>query len=451
MSFKFVRILWGDLTAGEFKKFAILSAVLAIIIGNYNMTRALKDALLSSLVGFEWQPWAKIISVTVAVFVVMGYAKLVDLYARHKLFYIICSFYSILFLILSFFAAHPNLLSIPPKSIFYPLFSWIPGKALGWICYVSIESSSILVALFWAFLASTTKVESAKRGYGMIFFFTQIGHILGAYIVVRYAQTVGTPLLLTLGGFLILLVPPIIRYYIKIIPEEEIYPHPSVAKKEKTGFAQGLKLLVSKPYVMGIFVVATSYEIVGIILEFQMKMIASKHLLRDNFAVFVAKYGIGVGIISLTYALLGTSFFMRKFGLRFCLISYPTLIGFLVGSVFMFRSFGITDYSYMWILFGAMIAIKGLNYALNNPTKEVMYIPTSRDIKFKAKSWIDVFGNRSTKGIGSGITTFFRTSLPDLLMYGTLISLGVVGLWIMIASLLGRSFDKLQKENRIIE
>ena len=446
-------MFWGNLTENEIKKFGILSFTFFFILCNYWIVRTLKDALFTSLVGFSWQPYAKIFSLVVNIFVVMSYSKLVDLFKKHTLFYIIGSFYSIVFLILAFFTFNPNLFAVTQNSFLYPAVAWVPGKVLGWLIYVSIESSSIMVALFWAFMASIIPVESAKKGYGMVFFISQLGQISGATIVVRYAQSVGSPALLAFAGLLILLVPLMIKLYMRVFANEEVPPslQEPVTKKEKTGFMEGLKLLLSKPYVMGIFVVATSYEVVGTVLDFQMKLIASSHFSRDAFAAFNAKFGLGVGALALIFALLGTSFFMRKFGLKFCLISYPALIGILVGSIFVLRTLGITDYSYMWILFAAMIAVKGLNYTLNNPTKEVMYIPTSRDVKFKAKSWIDVFGNRTTKGIGSGITGAFRTSLPDLLFYGTLISLGVVGFWILIAGMLGKAFNKLQKDNRIIE
>ena len=449
---RLVHFFWGDLSADETKKFGILSVTFLFVIGNYWLIRSLKDALFASLVGFSWVPYAKILSLVINIFVVMFYGKLVDMLKKHKLFYLLGFFYSVLFILISIFAAYSSSFSLATESFFYGLTAWIPGKILGWVIYVAIESSSILIALFWAFVASVMKVDSAKKGYGMIFFVGQTGQLLGAGLVAGYAQKIGSPLLLTIAGCLMLFVPLMIKIYMSVVPQEVVTVEQAAKDaKEKTGFMGGLKLLVTKPYVMGIFVVSSFFEVIATVLDFQMKLIASGQFSRDAFAAFNAKFGMSVGVLSLTFALLGTSYFMRKFGLRFCLISYPVMIGVLIGGVFVLRTLGITDYGYMWTLFAAMIAIKGLSYTLNNPTKEVMYIPTSKDIKFKAKSWIDVFGNRTTKGIGSMITGAYRTSLPDLLFYGTLISLGVVGFWIVIAGMLGKAFGKLQEENKIVE
>ena len=51
----------------------------------------------------------------------------------------------------------------------------------------------------------------------------------------------------------------------------------SEAKSEKkTGPIEGLKLLLSKPYLMGILGIATLYEIIGTILDYQMKFLADE-------------------------------------------------------------------------------------------------------------------------------------------------------------------------------
>ena len=80
------------------------------------------------------------------------------------------------------------------------------------------------------------------------------------------------------------------------------------------------------------------------------------------------------------------------------------------------------------------MGLKALSYSLNGPTKELVYIPTSavissfvpeqyekqtqtllntmvkhlfmvalllQDIKFKARSWIECFGSRFAKAVGS--------------------------------------------------
>jgi len=79
-----------------------------------------------------------------------------------------------------------------------------------------------------------------------------------------------------------------------------------------------------------------------------------------------------------------------------------------------------------------MTIANSLSYALNNPAKEIMYIPTSRDAKFKSKGWIDVFGARSAKAAGSTFNEFLRHS-SNILLCGTVASLGLIVGWVLVA------------------
>jgi len=69
---------------------------------------------------------------------------------------------------------------------------------------------------------------------------------------------------------------------------------------------------------------------------------------------------------------------------------------------------------YLQIVFLVMMVIKGMSYALLNPTKEILYQMTGSNVKFKCKSWIDTFGQRGSKAGGSLITNAFANSMADL-------------------------------------
>jgi AAA family ATP:ADP antiporter len=103
----------------------------------------------------------------------------------------------------------------------------------------------------------------------------------------------------------------------------------------------------------------------------------------------MAMFGMGCNLATMALTQLGTSFIMQKWGLTFCIVSFPITVGLVVIFVYFNPS--------KEVFFAAMIVIKCFTYALNNPAKEIMYIPTSQDIKFKTKGWIDIFGSRSMK------------------------------------------------------
>lgn len=429
---RIVRALWGDLTAEELKRFSMLSLTFLFIIGTYWLMRPLKDALFMKIVGKLFIPYAKMASFAFIIPLILVYSKMVDLFAKHKLFYVICSFYAALFFIIAYFLAHPTIglaNTVADKS-----------RVLGWVIYLGIESfGSLVVALFWSFVASTTDTSSAKRGYALIIAGAQIGSIAGPTLA-RCAEYIGLPQLSAIVGFGILMVPFLIWRFVNAFPSAKVE---SASEKKATGPIEGLRLLLSKPYLLGILGVATLYEVIGTILDYQMKFAADEaYHSAAEVASFLGLFAQSANGLALVFALVGTSFFIRRFGLTFCMVMFPTTVAVVVGFAYFIPS--------LWTLFGAMVAIKGLSYALNNPCKEIMYIPTSKDVKFKAKSWIDVFGGRSAKAAGSGVNAMF-TTMSELMLYGSLISLGIIGVWVMIALFVGRTNEKLIKDNVIIQ
>jgi AAA family ATP:ADP antiporter len=213
-----LRALWGDLTPDEVGKFSILSATLFTLIGSYWLLRSMKDAILTLLVGIQYQPIAKMISPFVIILAVIFYNKLINLLKRTTLFYTITTFFGVSFLGIAYLLSQPELFITSPTSL---IGRYIPGNVLGWLIYFSIECfGSIVVALFWSFVASVMTAESAKRGYGMISAMAQIGQILGAGLVAFAVHLIGQPKLFALGGIAICTLPLFIRAYAKAYPDE---------------------------------------------------------------------------------------------------------------------------------------------------------------------------------------------------------------------------------------
>jgi AAA family ATP:ADP antiporter len=450
-----LRAIWGDLSKEEIKKFGILACTLFLIIGAYWLLRVMKNSTFDLLVNYEWQPTAKMASVVSVALVVFIYSKLVDYFSVRTLFWILGLFYGLGFIFIGYFINRPELLTIR-NPLIAPLFSFIPGYGFGWFTYLFLESfGSVFVALFWSFVASRTTAESAKRGYGMIMSVTQLGVILGPLTVTAFTKTLGLPVLWAIGGAIVCSVPLIITYYDRVVPHDVVATE-SHDQKKKTGMFEGLKLLFSRSYLAGLFVVVAVYEVISTIVEFQMNMLIKREYpaINDGGAMFAwmdSINGVCVGVLSFAFALFGASYFMRKLGLKFCLVSFPIMIAVTLAIVYGGYLSNASTKQLMWLCFVAVIAIKGLNYALNVPSKEVLYIPTSKDVKFKAKGWIDAFGNRTTKFLGATVTDRLGGSLSALFSYGTIASFAIIGLWIPVAIFMGNKFEKLQAEKKIVE
>ena len=454
-----LRTLYGDLPADHAalrQQTTQLSALLCNILGVYWMMRSLKDSVFATLVGLEHQPQAKMLSLFVVTATLIAYNKVIDLVSRHHLFTIVSTAYALLFLGIA------GLLSSTTYGLYGPDGETLPasrGRWLGWIHYFAIESyGSIVVSLFWQYTNSLLSLEQSKSTYGLITAGGQVGAIGGCTLVVSSGYF-GVARLYALGGVLTLGQPLILaatrhaaagpggggsvspaaeleaggkQAAAEPVAEPAATPAATPAASQVTpGLLEGLRLLLRHPFVLGIFAISALFEIIATILDYQMKVLGkARYASPAEFAAFLGSFGQAANSLSLVFSVLGTSWVIRSVGLRPTLMLFPLVLMCAVGVVYSAPS--------MWVLFGVMCVIKGLAYALNNPSKEMLcaemtadfglsarltdggghfarrYMATTDSVKFKSKSWIDGFGGRASKAAGSVVTHAFRQPVEHL-------------------------------------
>merc|ERR1719486_1592399 len=386
--------LYGKMTFEEKLRLIWLAGTLFFIIGGYWLLRSLKDPVIATICGVEYIPKAKMLSVLVVLVLVFVYNKLIDMFPKHQLFYIVGGFYAGLFTLIACLLATP---ATAQTSIYNTNAS--PYRLIGWISYCSIESfGSIGVSLFWAFTNSTYNLEGAKKAYGLMVACAQLGSIAGPTLVSVGTEAYGVPTIYCCGALcMVAMVVSIYGYNLRF-PQPPDSPRASTKKKSSAGMTEGLVLFWKYHYVKGIF-------------------------------------GQAANGLSFCFSLLGTSMVIRRLGLNRTLLLFPTLC---LGAIcFVYTT------PTLEAVFLAMLLLKGFSYCLNNPCKEILYQPTSSNVKFKAKSWIDVFGARGSKALGSVVTNAFSDSAADLLSYGAFVGMSVASFLIYVAWWQGREFDNL--------
>lgn len=445
---KVIRFFWPTLTDEEIKKYGLLALSFLCTIGAYCLMKPIKDGIFFSTIGGQYQPIAKMLSVVSITVLVFIYTRLVDVFEKQNLFYIIGIFYTIIFTMVAY------LIGLPTSG--NGAINPIVLKSLGWFTYLAIESfGSIMVTLFWSFTASVSDPSSAKKCFPFVCAVGQIGGVLSPFIAWQYAEALGIRVLTTIVTILIILIMFSIKIFMMVIPRDEIYKiDESHGKKTTTGFFEGIKLILTRPYLLGIFGIVTLYEIVNTIVDYQMKIQASTvYTTTESFTSFIGAFGVATNGAAFLLALFGTSYLLKKFGLKSCLLVFPVSLGIALSVLYYLIRFGVESHFLLWFTFGVMVFIRCLNYALNNTSKEILYVPTSKSVKFKSKGWIDIFGGRTAKAESStlniSLVSAFQTSA--YLAIGTAISLGLIGAWIIIAIFVSNKYNKLVKTGEIIK
>ena len=456
---KIYRRLYGDkLPPSEMLRVLSLATTLFFMIGGYWLLRSLKDPVLIALCGYRAIPKAKMLSVPVVLGVVSIYNHLLDSdIPKHRLFYIFGTFYFFLFITIA--------LCLMNDSIGLANKHANPNRILGWISYCSIESfGSVMVSLFWSFANSNIPLETAKASYGVMVALAQIGSILGPTFVNVYGMSLGPAKCYMLGSLFILLLQGTMYSYIKAYGTMD---QPQ-QKKARAGITEGLVLFWDHNYVKGIFAISCLFMVEVTIVDFTLKVLAKDFFAQEypceitntdcydaatgEFGMteeatnaltsFMGLFGMATNSLSFLFSLLGTSAVIRYLGLRWTLLLFPSMC--LMVIIF------VRLHPTLYVVFGAMILLKGFSYGLNNPTKEILYQPTSPAIRYKAKSWIDIFGARGSKALGSVVTNAFSHSAQELVANGSLVGMAVASFLIWNARFMGKKFDEYTESGFIV-
>ena len=440
----------------DFFKVLWLSGTLFFVVGGYWLLRSLKDPIISAIDGVECIPMAKIASLVAVFGLVIVYNKLLDVLPKHHLFYGMGVVYGVLFGIMGLLLYHPT--------IGLPNTEADSSRWLGWVSYVTIETfGSMVVQCYWALVNASVDVRFAKKNFGYIIAGAQIGSILGPSLA-THADTFGIPFLYLCGSGTMFCMVAAMYFYVArfgVAEGEDDQDRAKVAgeaaaggtsddkkveKPQKGGILEGFYLLYQHEFVQGIFFISSLFMVNLTVIDYMMKVLALERYhgmypndpqaAGRNFASFMGYFGQTTNGISFLFSLFGTGAVIKKFGLSATLLAFPVLLGVCSTMVWISPT--------IWVVFGVMMLIKGMSYALNNPTKEILYQATSSSVKFKCKSWIDTFGQRSAKALGSLITNACASDIVDLNNYGFAVGALMSGALVYISKHMGDMFEQLQ-------
>lgn len=446
---RFASEWFGDFGRQELKKFIFLGIIFGLVIGIYWVLKPVKDAVFMSMVGAKKIGHAKIFSLIALFPAVMLLGKLIDLFPRHRILYVLGALYAVCTFIFGFLLAHPTIgLSNTVVD---------SSRVLGWLWYVFVESyGSIMVATFWAFAIDITQPESAKRGFPVVVLVGQVCSLLSTVYLTPLAgadRWGSSALVIMFTAFLILMIAILVAIFVHVTPKDQMIGyHQTNVESEKPGFLKGLTLLLSHWYLVGMFTIIAIYEIVLTILDFHFKNFVELTVFDASSRVlYLNDYGFWVNLVACASLILGVSNIQRRLGVSASLALMPCIVAVAVYTFFMHPKIS--------VLFWIMVGAKGMHYALNGPSIKQLYVPTSTDVKYKSQAWIETFGSRVSRGMGSGFNMLLEPftiwlgpaqGLAFHIAASSMLSMGLLIVWFGIALYLGKEYGKAVEEDRVV-
>jgi len=426
-----------DVRPGEWPKALGLSVYFFLVIAVFWVLKPIKRGLIISyfgehplhvagwvLSGAQAEQVGKVLNMIVAFAVVGIFTWLVRRYARHYLILIFCAVFGALFLLFGGIIDHIEAL----------------GQTGVWAFYVTGDMwTTVMVATFWAFANDLNTGNEAERLYGIVGLGGVLGGFVGASVVSGLVEPVGRAPLL----FACLVPTALIGGLAVWIHQRECAAHPEVPccpeaeevlEQDENAFLEGGKLVLQSKYLLGIAAVLGIYEMVSNIVDFQLAAVVEEQITtdveRDSFFGLV---GQATSLVSIGVQLFLTSFVMKRYSVKAALMFLPLAIlggtlGFVLVPSLVFVGF-------------MSVSDNALNYSINQSAKESLYTPTPKDIKYKAKSFIDMFVQRAGKVLAVilnlGLTALVITDVRWLS-----IAVGILLVaWIAVIRFLGREYE----------
>jgi AAA family ATP:ADP antiporter len=367
---------------------------------------------------------AKVLNMVVAIVAVVIFSWLSRRLRRQQLTYVFCLF----FLVCLFF---------------YSLVINAPDSSAVWSFYLFGDLwSTLMVVTFFAFLNDSVTAERAKRLYGLIVLGGVMGGAFGSTFVrvwveqwersswlwICFVLTVTIALLAMAAGKLVRKNPP---------PEST---EEEPVQESKVAALEGAKLVFRSRYLLAIVAIVGLYEITSQVLDFQFTATVAHYLDGPAIGQHYATIFAISNCVAMLVQLFLTSYIMTRFGLRTALLILPAAIA--LGSA------GFLAVPILWA--GSLLntADSGFAYSVNQSAKEALYVPRTRDEKYKAKAFIDMFVQRFAKVLAIGVslvtTTYFAAFSTTRWL--SLFTLVIVVLWVIAARYAGRRFHELSEE-----
>jgi HEAT repeat protein/MFS family permease len=301
------------------------------------------------------------------------------------------------------------------------------------------------VTQFWIAINDICNPRQAKRLIGFFVSGGLLGGIFGSLLVSRLAKSVGTKNLLLIPAAVLLVTVAAVNLVYSQRQKEKL-KEPREAddgKKLKTGYLESLEVIRKNRYLSILAGVILAGIVVSTLIDMQFNSIAKTTFPDvDARTSFLGTYFGLLLIFSYVLNVLTTSRVLRKFGIRVALLITPVVLLIGAGAVFLVPAGAL-------IYWG--IAVKGsdktLDHTLSQAVRELLYIPVSPELKYKAKIFIDMFVNKAASGIGSLLFLLFVSVLKFTPAQVSFVTISVIGIWLILILSVNREYVGIFKKS----
>ena len=425
--------IFAEVRAGEGLSAILLMLNIFLLLAAYYLLKTIREPLILAGSGSaEVKSYAAAAIAGLLIVIVPLYSAVASRVSRVKLingvtlFFIAC--------LVAFFG-----LSAAGVSVGVPFFIWVGIFNL------------MVIAQLWAFANDVYTVEQGKRLFAIVGFGASLGAIAGSFVTGKLVAVYGPyPFMLAAAALLgvCMLLTNLVNAREKAEGPGNEATEGDRAADEPVKGRSGFALVFSDRYLLLIGLLMLLVNLVNTNGEYILGKTVVDLYSRSQGAggavdeqkvigEFYGNYFTIVNILSAIIQAFLVSRIIKMFGVRIALLILPVVAvgGYLSMAFVPFLSF----------IRSVKLAENSLDYSVQNTARNALYLPTSREAKYKAKQANDTFFVRFGDLLSAGLVFAGTTWLGFHTRQFALANVALALLWLLLAVWIGRRFRQLAK------
>jgi len=473
---------FAEVRAGEGVTALLLSANVFVLLTCYSVLKPVREALILGQGSAEIKSYTAAGQVLVLALVVPLYGRLADRMPRRRLINVVTAIFTGCLL------------------LFYGL-AWV-AVPLGIVFYIWLGIFSLmLVAQFWAFANDVYTKEEGERLFPIVAFGASLGAVLGAGVASVLIAPFGVYQMMLVAALLLVAQVQITNYVDRRerrLKEAHLPPEESSAsltattgslriediermlaehEARKAGGASAgggtteaggdfagptarpdtgsatqpagaFRLVFRVRYLLAIGVMMMLLNLVNTTGEYILARVVAGNAeaaaaaggagglsVEDFIGAFYANFQLVVNIVGVLVQLFLVSRIVKYLGVRVAVMILPVIS---LGAYSLIAFYPVLGYI-RW----AKTAENATDYSLNNTVRNMLFLPTTREQKYKAKQAIDSFFVRVGDTL-SAVLVFIGTQVIVLSASGfAMVNGAIVIVWLLLAGWIGKEYQRL--------
>jgi ATP:ADP antiporter, AAA family len=419
---------FADVRRGEAASALLLTALMFLLLTSYYMLKTAREVFILSEGGAEVKSYSSAGQAVLLLFLVPAYSAFASRVSRVQLVTWVSLFFAsniLLFVVVA--AAHMR--------IGIAFFLWLGVYNV------------MVVAQFWAFANDVYTPEQGKRLFPLVGVGSSLGALAGSLRAGQLMNSAG-PLRLLLGGAAILVICVGLARLIDRSSRRATTARQRAPVDEPLGEGKsGFGLLLANRYLTLIALLILLLNVVNTTGEYLFgkyvvqkatEMYGPAAAAADARGRFIgetyARFFSNVNLLGLLLQMFVVSAVFRTIGVGRALFIHPLIAG--AGYLMMLRvpSFN----AIRWL----KTADNAVDYSIGNTTKQALWLPTTRQEKYKAKQAVDSFCVRAGDVIQAGIVYTGELASFGVTAFAALNIVMTAG-WLTVAGALNRRLKEL--------